>query len=259
MEIGEVSEEVELEDTDQEFGIFPIIKIIRMVRSSLRAPRPASISQLIENMQQNALQKRTYSETSIKINNHRPSELNHYPNQIRNSSLNSSKDELKSSHVSVLSMESNSDAESLLKRQTPDCLKKGTMSTDSHEEAIRTASLLSDSSIGQDPPKLMSPLFGRPLMYRGSIHLKHQHHFTFNIDEAESEDSRSQKSHKDSSPSNGSSSSQSNGKHIDLSIDSCHIPDSPISRQSSLGKVSMDLSSPKNTLPMMVTKIPTFQ
>jgi hypothetical protein len=219
-----------------------------MVRSSLRIPQLSSIHQLIENMQQNSETSRTVSDKS---NRNEPRKSGDFSAplliQKKSSSPTSSKDEIKSNPESVLSLDSRSDTESFLKYPVMASLKKDTLSTDSHDDARRRESIHSNSSIGQDPLKISSQ-FQKPLLYRGSIHLKLQQNFTFNIDEAESEDSRSQKSDRKASSPNHSDSSKQRKKSknsLNLSDDSNPLPGSPSSKVSLRSIADFEIESPE--------------
>lgn len=189
MKIGESVEEVEVESEDREFSIFPVLNIIRMVRSSLRVERKSSLSQQTDFNQQN--NTHTYD---AQVETSRSGDIRRLPNIIL--SPKSSNEETKSSkpskYLSLEALSSHHDDRNLnLKAPI-------TSTTDSAEESKRRSSQNSETSLEKNM-KMLPALVKKPLLYRGSINERKSkliEQVNFEINERDSEHSISQDSQK---------------------------------------------------------------
>jgi hypothetical protein len=209
--MGEPCEEVALEATDQEFHVFPILKVIRMIRNSMNTPiTPMFGSWSDSSLHAGSTKIGDQSEIFSKRNSLEGNKSGDLmkKNGTANNRLSSPRSDLKTdgsvTKNSLTSIALNSDYDRSVSFKVESPIQK---KSDSDSQEDTNPKSLSHSGVSTDVPNLLVPGFHiqtpQPL-FRGSLHLKHAS-FQFHIDETDSEDSLSSeerpKSAKDSKES----------------------------------------------------------
>lgn len=192
LEMGECSQEVILESTDQEFHVFPILKVIRMVRNSMSnpiTPMFGSWSESNSNVSTNLADPSDEGSTHHTVDKSQSGDLH---KKSVTTKLPSPRSELKMDGLprknSVTSIALNSDQERNGSNRGDTVMQK---KSDSDSQEDTNLKSLSHSGVSTDVPILLIP--GSHIQvpspqFRGSLHLKHAP-FQFHIDETDSEDS----------------------------------------------------------------------
>lgn len=194
LEMGDCSQELFLEATDQEFHIFPILKVIRMVRNSMNNPITplfGSWSESNSNLSTNIAEQTEggSSQTTFEKSHSGDNVKTCLSSQI--GKLPSPRSDLRLEGLprkdSVTSIAMNSDQEKHGSSSGIAGLKRSEVDSqdDSHPKS------LSHSGLSTDAPNQQAPGFQIHVpspQFRGSLHLKHAP-FQFHIDETDSEDS----------------------------------------------------------------------
>lgn len=193
LEIGESVKEIEVDHPEREFSIFPVLKIIRMVRSSLRIERPPSLGHLLDKGETLGPSK----DTRKLIEKSKSGDIRRYSQSV--TSPKSPREEAQSLDGSSDSRGTKIDFDSASRtkeeREKPQSL--AVISTGiTGEDTKRRSSQNSGSSL-ENVSMQMGSLFKKPTQYRGSINArtsKPMDQVNFEINERESEDSISNRS-----------------------------------------------------------------
>jgi hypothetical protein len=244
LEMGECCQEVFLESTDQEFHVFPILKVIRMVRNSMNNPITplfGSWSETNSNISTNVAEQTEDGNSQITFEKSQSGEQIKKSVAIHIGKVSSPRSDSKVEGIprknSLTSIAMNSDQER--SGSNKEVIPQKKSDTDSQDDTNQKS--LSHSGVSTDIPNLVGPGFQIQVpspQFRGSLHLKHVP-FQFHIDETDSEDSFSEERPKSAKGSKESAQgSQGMEEHHPKSVTS-----SRSQYQSKLSLQSLDLPS----------------